>query len=512
MLKKSVLYNKINSNIGDFIRFLVDNKIYDSFSNEFNDRIKPKYTVNQLILRILYCSKKTISQEHKDNVKDIIYFDYHIVKYFKSLTNVIKFSAKYEFLEFLKINESYFGENILSSTTGTTNCFSGHILPEEKSSFKEGYKIISFYIDAESLLKRAYVLRQEGWRQKENVGYYQRMLDSKKISSMRKYLSEEKRVFINNIITTISENDIKLYTDKNRQNEISIGEDGKFKGSRNHTNITPAFIEIQDKCNIIGIVDGQHRTYAYHEGDDSYEQYIAHLRKIQNLLVTGIIFPKNESKENRLKFESNLFLEINANQKKVGQLIQQEIQLQTMPFSSIAIGKSILKILNEHGSLVNLIEMYTYEKGKIKTASIVSFGLKPLIKVDKQKTDTFFRIWENEKKDDLAQKDCQDYALLSDYQRFCATKINEMLSAFKVSLDSTMWQTYNAKSSIGILTVTFINGVLNLIRLLIENNKLESFESYRSRLNSIKEFEFKKYKSSQYRRMGEDLYSKYFVD
>lgn len=512
LLKKSVLYNKINSNIGDFIRFLVDNKIYDSFSNELNDRIKPKYTVNQLILRILYCSKKTISQEHKDNVKDIIYFDYHIVKYFKSLTNVIKFSAKYDFLEFLKINESDFGDNILSSTTGTTNCFSGHILPEEKSSFKEGYKIISFYIDAESLLKRAYVLRQEGWRQKENVGYYQRMLDSKKISSMRKYLSEEKRVFINNIITTISENDIKLYTDKNRQNEISIGEDGKFKGSRNHTNITPAFIEIQDKCNIIGIVDGQHRTYAYHEGDDSYEQYIAHLRKIQNLLVTGIIFPKNESKENRLKFESNLFLEINANQKKVGQLIQQEIQLQTMPFSSIAIGKSILKILNEHGSLVNLIEMYTYEKGKIKTASIVSFGLKPLIKVDKQKTDTFFRIWENEKKDDLAQKDCQDYALLSDYQRFCATKINEMLSAFKVSLDSTMWQTYNAKTSKGILTVTFINGVLNLIRLLIENNKLASFESYRSRLNSIKEFEFKKYKSSQYRRMGEDLYSKYFVD
>lgn len=512
LLKKSVLYNKINYNIGNFVRFLIDNNIYDSFSDEFNNKICPKYTINQLKLRILYCSKKTISQEHKDNVKDIIYFDYHIVKYFKSLTNVIKFSAKYEFLEFLKINESDFGDNILSSTTGTTNCFSGHILPEEKSSFKEGYKIISFYIDAESLLKRAYVLRQEGWRQKENVGYYQRMLDSKKITSMRRYLSEEKRVFINNIITTISENDIKLYTDKNRQNEISIGEDGNFVGSSNHTNITPAFIDIQDKCNIIGIVDGQHRTYAYHEGDDNYEQYIAHLRKIQNLLVTGIIFPKNESKENRLKFESNLFLEINANQKKVGQLIQQEIQLQTMPFSNIAIGKSILKILNEHGSLANLIEMYTYEKGKIKTASIVSFGLKPLIKVDKQKTDTFFRIWENEKKDDLTQKDCQDYALLSDYQKFCATRINEVLSAFRVCLDSTMWQTYNAKTSIGILTVTFINGVLNLIRLLIENNKLASFESYRSRLNSIKEFEFKRYKSSQYRRMGEDIYNQYFVD
>ena len=79
---------------------------------------------------------------------------------------------------------------------------------EEKSSFKEGYKIISFYIDAASLLKRAYVLRQEGWRKKENVGYYQRMLDSKKIVGMRRYLSTEGRVFINNIIAQLIE-----YTD-----------------------------------------------------------------------------------------------------------------------------------------------------------------------------------------------------------------------------------------------------------------------------------------------------------
>lgn len=512
LLKKSVLYNKINSSVSDFIRFLIDSKVYDSFSEEFKNKISQKYTINQLKLRILYCSKKSISQEHKDSVKDVIYFDYHIVKYFNSLTKVIKLSAKYEFLEFLKISENDFGDRILSSTTGTTNCFSGHILPEEKSSFKEGYKIISFYIDAESLLKRAYVLRQEGWRKKENVGYYQRMLDSKKITSMRKYLSEEKRVFINNIITTISEKDIKLFTDSNRRKEIPISDDGIFGESSAHTNITPAYIEIADKCNIIGIVDGQHRTYAYHEGDDNYEPYLSHLRKIQNLLVTGIIFPRSESKEERLKFESNLFLEINANQKKVGQLIQQEIQLQTMPFSSIAIGKGILNILNEHGPLVNLIEMYTYEKGKIKTASIVSFGLKPLIKVDKQKTDSFYRVWENENKDDLIKKDCQDYELLSDYQKFCASKISEVLSAFKACLDSSMWQPYNAKTSMGVLTVTFINGVLNLIRLLIMNEQLADFESYKKRLTSISSFQFKKYKSSQYRRMGEDLYKEYFFD
>ncbi len=510
LLKKSIFYNLINENVGGFIKHIIENNVFESLSVDYKNRISNKYTINQLKLRILYCSKKTISREHKDVVKGVVYFDYHIVKYFKSLSNVIKLSAKHEFLEFLEINDHDFGDNILCSATGTTNCFSGHILPEEKSSFKEGYKIISFYIDAESLLKRSYVLRQEGWRKKENVGYYQRMLDLKRITSMRKYLSEEKRVFINNIITTISESDIKLYTDQEKQHEITIGEDGNFVDGSNHTNITPAYIDIQNRCNIIGIIDGQHRTYAYHEGDDSYELYISHLRKIQNLLVTSIIFPKNESKENRLKFEANLFLEINSNQKKVGQLIQQEIQMQTMPFSSIAIGKCILNLLNEHGPLVNLIETYTYEKGKIKTASIVSFGLKPLIKIDESKTDTFYRIWDNENKRNLLSSESQDYALLDEYKKFCANKISEVLSSFKSCLDPTMWQPYNAKTSTGILTVTFINGVLNLIRLLIVNDKLADFDTYRKHLASIKDFDFKKYKSSQYRRMGEKLYNDYF--
>ena len=131
---------------------------------------------------------------------------------------------------------------------------------KKRSSFKEGYKIISFYIDAESLLKRAYVLRQEGWRKKENVGYYQRMLDAKKIVSMRRYLSSERRVFINNIITTISENDIRMYKDQNRREEIVIDENGNFVGDNKRTNVTPAYVEILNKCNIIGIIDGQHRT------------------------------------------------------------------------------------------------------------------------------------------------------------------------------------------------------------------------------------------------------------
>ncbi|KAB6148991.1 hypothetical protein GA398_05640 [Bacteroides xylanisolvens] len=509
LLKKSIFYDRVNSDKKAFINFMLQEEKLSSFKKYYQDNIKDKYSINQLRVKILYCSKKSISEEHKSVVNDVIYFDYHIVQYFKSLTKVIKRSSKYEFLEFIGIPFNEFGENILGSGHISINKFSGHILPEEKSSFKEGYKIVSFYIDAESLIKRAYVLRQEGWREKENIGYYQRMFEAKKISNMRKYLTENSRVFINNIISTIAENQIKLFDRKG--NPIIINDKGEFEGDNASTNVTPALIEINDECNIIGLIDGQHRTYAYHEGDDIYEPHIAKLRKIQNLLVTGILFPQKESKESRLKFEANLFLEINLNQIKVKPKLQQEIELMITPFSNIAIGKRILKGLNSNGPLSNLIEQYSFEKGKIKTASIVSFGLKPLIKLDDIKSkDSLYSLWENQNKARLKERKSEEYQILNEYISFCITKIRDLLIAFKSELSSDKWETYTPQNPNGMLNVTFINGVLNVLRLLIENNKISDIQNYKEKLKDIDKFDFKKYKSSQYRKMGKDIYARYF--
>ena len=509
LINKRVFYNKVNEDTRAFINFLLSENKLESFREYYEKNIKDKYTINQLKIKILYCSKKDVSAEHKAAVKNVIYFDFHIVQYFKSLTKVIKRSSKYEFLEFIGLSFSEFGENILGSGNTSINKFSGHILPEEKSSFKEGYKIVSFYIDAESLIKRAYVLRQEGWREKENIGYYQRMLVSKKISNMRKYLTEEKRVFINNIISTISEDNIKLLDQTG--NIIQINDNGDFEGNNASTNVTPATIEIDDMCNIIGIIDGQHRTYAYHEGDDPYESIIKRLRKVQNLLVTGIIFPRKESKEHRRKFEANMFLEINLNQTKVSSKLQQEIELLITPFSSVAIGKSILKKLNESGPLNNLIEQYSFEKGKVKTASIVSFGLKPLIKLDDQSgSDSLFSIWTHPNKNNLKAKEVDDYQLLNEYIEFCVKKIRDIFIALKKNIDNEKWNTYSSNTSVGLLTVTFINGILNVLRLLVANNKVGDIQNYTSQLEGVNNFDFKQYKSSQYRRMGQDIYNKFF--
>ena len=503
LIKKNIFYDKINNDKRAFLEFLLSEEKLKSFRKYYDENIKENYIKNELKIQILYCSKNSISEEHKKAADNVIFFDYHIVQYFKGLTKVIKRSSKYEFFEFIDILFKDFGNNIKSSSMDDTNKFSGHILPETKSSFKEGYKIVSFYIDAESLIKRSYVLRQNGWKDMDNVGHYQRMLEP------RKYLSEKKRVFINNIISTIDVNDIKLYDE--HDDLIVLDSKGEFI-DKDSNKVTPAGIEIFDRCNIIGLIDGQHRTYAYHEGDDQYEAQISKMRKVQNLLITGILFPKAEKQKVRLEFEANLFLEINSNQTKVRSRLTQEIELLINPFSVIAIGKRILIGLNKSGPLVNLIEQYFYEKGKIKTASIVSFGLRPLIKIDDVKSkDSIFVLWDNIDKQKLKLKDNEETELLDAYVDFSIEKIRDLLIALKINLSSEQWKTYSPSTPKGILGVTFINGALNVIRLLIENNKIASTEIYTQKLRNIEEFDFKKYKSSQYRKLGQAIYEKFFL-
>lgn len=499
-------YNKIVEDKRSFINFLNTEPKLSSFKKYYDDNISSKYTLNHLKVEIIYCSRFNVSQEHRDLTNGVVFFDYHLVQYFKSLTKVIKKSAKYEFCDFLKLPFEQFGENILGSTDATSNKYHGHILPEEKSKFKDGYKIVSFYIDANSLMRRSYVLRQEGWRDRDGIGYYQRMFEPKKISNMRKYLSDKERVFVNNIIATISESKIKLFDETG---VLEFDDDGQFVNA-SKIKVTPTRIQIEDECNIIGLIDGQHRTYAYHEGDDAYEPKIKALRDVQNLLVTGIIFPNKENDATRRKFEANLFLEINSNQSNVRTQLKQEIELMITPFSTTAISKRILQKLNENGSFEDLIEQYSFDKGKLKTSSIVSFGLKPLIKLDEKSPDSLFTSWSEVNKLNLKIKDSEDFTLVDEYVKYCVETMRELFIAVKNRLNNDQWHLYSHKTQNGLLNVTFFNGLLNVLRLLIENNKLNNNQEYFKQLEDLKNFPFRTYKSSQYRKMGEDIYKKFF--
>lgn len=503
LLKKKIIYDKINESHREFIKFLYDHPKFTIFKEILDEHILNNYTINQIQIRIFYASKQTVSEDHKSVIEGVCFFDYPIVKYFESIARVIKKSTKYEFLDFLEIPFSVIGENIKSSSTGTINDFSGHILPEEHSSFKDGYKLVSFYIDAKSLIKRAFVLRKDGWRNMDNIGLYQRMFVSSKIRSMRKYLNNEGRVFINNIIVTLPVDKILLKDEDG--NQIEFDESGNFE-NKEDTKVTPATIQIKDEPNLIGIIDGQHRTYAYHEGNDVYEESISKLREIQNLLVTGIIYPKDEHEEKRLKFEAKLFLEINSNQSGASSQLKQEIEFMMNPFSSIAISKYILNKMNSSGPLATMFEEYWFERLKIKTASIISFGLKPLVKLEG--VDSLFHSWSNTEKEKLKSDDSA-YELLQEYKNYCTDKVRDLFRALREKSTKERWKMDRTDPN-AMLNVTSINGVLICLRLLIENGKNIEIDSFRTGFDKLGHFNFKGYKSSQYRKMGEDIYAKCF--
>ena len=516
LLKKSIVYDKINRDTTAFLRYMIETFPKESFKLYYEQKIYPNYSeLDQLQVRIIYCSRYNISDITRNLIKGISYFDYSILQYFNLLTRAIKRSAIYEFLDFLGIKYRDYACNIIKSST-SSNMFKGYVLPETQSSYDSGYKIISFYVDAESLLRRAYVLRQESWRDEGTTRLYQRMLDNSKIINMRKYLQEEGRVFINNIIATISSEDITLkkegYDESRKEmmtSLINVDHDGMF-GDKNPCQVENILVEINDKYNIIGIIDGQHRLFAYHEGTDVYEDKIKRLRKQQNLLITCILYPHKESPFERNRFEAKLFLEINKNQKKIQSALQQEIELIVSPFSTTAIGKDILKKINENGPLEGKLMQSTYDKHKISTASIVSYGLKPLIKLDETAMDSLFRIWDNPEKLQLKDKKCDNDHLRALYIQFCVEKIRDIMRAFKDHLTpNRLWESYSYGNKNGVLGVVLINGILNVLRILVSENKIVSSEVYASNLKGIENFKFRSYTSSQYRRMGKDIYDQY---
>lgn len=509
LLKKKVVYDNINESHREFVEFALNEPKLASFKEYYDNELKDKYKMGQLRIRILYCSIKSVDSQLKENLranKSVFFYDYDHVHYFKLLATNIKRSARYELFHFLDIQASEIGNSI--SDIPVSNTFKGNILPVEKSSFKDGYNIISFYIDAASLIRRAYVLRQESWREDDAGGFYQRMVIGKKISSMRKYLASEGRVFINNIIATLSNDSAQLLDSEGRTMRVS--DKGFFDGNESRDQVMPARVQIDDLPNIIGIIDGQHRVYAYHEGTDVYEEKIAKLRVQQHLLVTAVLFPRTVSVAARRQFEATLFREINNNQTNISSQLKQDIDVMISPFSSTSICKGIISKLNESGPLSDIISVHSYDKGKLKTASIVSYGLIPLVKYDDStESDSLYRLWPNPDKKKL-NKDCEEYNLRKLYVDFCVEKIRDILIALKRIVPKDLWCVYDPKKKQGALSVTFINGFLNVLRCQIKDTgMLLSQDDYYQKLNNIQLDKLKEYTSSQYNKMGRMIYELY---
>ena len=376
--------------------------------------------------------------------------------------------------------------------------YNGFLLPDGNSSYPSDYKIVSFYADPERLMDRCYVLRRDGWRDESHL--YQRILIQEKIKQMRKYLTEEKRVFINNVIVTLPS--------ETTLNEIEST--GRNIPRNDLGRVRPVEIQIPDGFDMIGLVDGQHRVFCYHEGSDRAEAEIKILRKRQNLMITGIVYPVNVSVQDKRSFEARLFLEINDNQARARSSLKQDIELIIRPYSGIAIAKRVVQELGKRGPYKGMLQnSYFDSPNKIKTSSIVSYGLRPLVKLDG--IDSLFSAWNNPRKNELKDAKGNDRLdLLEEYISFCTLKINEFFIEAKLAFQNGDWD-IDAKPRSPLLSPTAINGLIVCLRRIIENKHALTMDAHKSSLVGLDKIEFSSFKSSQWQRLGGEIYTKHFA-
>lgn len=490
LLKKKVLYDKILADIDGFIALC--RKIYPNFNNT----LAPIFSASSCQIKILYVTKSEPSEELIVNCPNIHFIYGASAKYFQALVKTIERSARIEFLKFIGLEYSQVGKAVLQ-TSHESITYQGFLLPEGNSSYPAGYKIVSFYADPERLITKGYVLRRDGWRDESHL--YQRILIAKKIKQMRHYLVEEARVFVNNVIVTLPPETILNEPNITGKN-ITPSELGKVR---------PVSIQIPAGFNTIGIVDGQHRVFCYHEGSDKAEVEISKLRQQQNLMVTGIIYPPNTSDIKRRSFEAKLFLEINDNQARARSSLKQDIEVIIRPYSGIAIAKRIVQELGRRGPLKGMLQTSYFDSpNKIKTSSIVSYGLRPLVKLDGG--DSLFFAWENAEKSQLKEvNSINRTSLLEEYIDYCTRKINELIVEVKLASGDLNWDIDESPRN-ELLSPTAINGLFVCLRRIISSEQTLTSEAHKRKLKNINELKFSSFKSSQWQRLGTKLFDDHY--
>jgi dgqhr domain protein len=462
-------------------------EFFEWIQTEFQDIPFPNYEENQYIIKYLYFSQYELGfgSDESNLFPSITFVEPKYLEYFNKMAQCIHKSIKYELYRFLNITNDNIGDN---STESLHRCISATIIsPNETTGLSNGVRIVSFMMSAETLIKNSYVLRKDNWE--ASVMLYQRLIQKEKIKGIRKFLVDKEETFYNNIIVALPKD---VYFLNNEQKPLSINDVGKY----NVCNMM-----IPDKMNSICIIDGQHRVYAHYEGedDDPDEQKIGNLRKKLHLLVTGLVFPEGMSDIQKLKIESEIFLDINANAKPVSPDVLLHIMGVKEPLSDIGLARAVIERLNKEELFLHKFELSTLETRKIKIASIIKFALKYLVTVQPNERKSLYSFWPGNKEallklDDMAYNDYLDY---------CAKKIREYFSAVKYCFQQD-WDDPNSK----LLSVISINGFIIAYNRFIDKGRIEDFEFFKGKIKNLKTVFSKDsfpYTSSQYKKFSTDI-------
>lgn len=485
---KNEAFGEIKQNLSDFITEL--KKAFPEQQDVFE-----KYSVERINVFGLYIPlyMPDLTKNDRELFKNLIFVTPQTLSYFQWIVQAIKFSARTEIFRFLDLKNSDIGT--FSSGTDSTNIKVPIIYPQTFSGINNKVHVVSFMMSAEDLMNTSYVLRKDNWE--ESIWLYQRLIDKRRIKKVRDFLDKKGETFYNNIIVALPDNVCFLDHAGHPKNADEIG-----------ALESNCQLVLPKEMNSICVIDGQHRIFSYYESGTQSEQEkrISILRSQLHLLVTGLIFPPNMSKADRVRIQSEIFLDINSNAKPVPPSVLLRIKRIKDPTAAESIAQSVIEKLNKDGIFKKKFQLSSLDKAPIKTASIVRFALRYLVTLHPSEgKKSLFDYWDGDKK---AVNDLNEDAL-NEYTDYCAHVIRQYFGAIQKHFKK-QWDDPNSK----LLSVISINGFIIALARQLPINGVKNFEFYDTLFDGWK-CDFSKdgflYTSSQYRKFSSEILEQVFM-
>lgn len=475
---KNESFAEIRNNKAAFLNWL---------SNTFPEKatMVKQYRPERYFLYYIYISQTEleITEDEKNRYSNLLFWDPETLSYFNRMAQCIQYSARYEIFRYLGLKNDEIGFS--GSEGGKTTIKAPIIYLQEATGLRNGVRVVSFMMSAEKLLRTSYVLRKDSWE--ESMFLYQRLIEKDKVKSIRAFLAQKGEAFYNNIIVALPDN---VTFEDDAGTPILVENIGDFQHCK---------LVLPDEMNSICIIDGQHRIFAHYEAPatEKYELQIAPLRRQLHLLVTGLIFPTEMKEPERKQIQSQIFLDINDNTKKVAPNVLTHIEMVKDPFSDIGLARRVIERLNKKRVFLNRFELSALDESKIKVASIIKFALRYLVTVTPAEGKTSLYAYWQGNKEAFQQK---DEASLNDYIEFCANSIDLYFSAIRDAFKSS-WNDPASK----MLSVISINGFIIAFNRQLNKYGVSDYPFYSSCLRKLS-IDFSKngfpYTSSQYRKFS----------
>lgn len=415
------------------------------------------FQANRFRIFYLYCSKTEMDLDEDDLalLAPMRIVTTRALSYFDRLAKTIRRSAKTDLWRFLELRSSDIGAS--NSTADAKTIDTTIISPDDSTGFSNGVRLVSFMISADVLLRNSYVLRKDNWGYSADL--YQRLVDPNRIKKIRGYVASDGSAFLNNIILGLPPN-VTFQTSDRTQVDLDAVQD--YSAYR---------MTIPDEFNSLCIIDGQHRVFAHYEGSDDLEPKIASIRGKVHLLATGVIFPSDMTELDRLRLQSEIFLDINSNTKPVPADVLLAIQALREPYADVAVARRVLEMLNKRPVFRGMFQLSQMDQAPIKIASIVKFALRYLVDIN---SDTgLFAEWSKEDRSREALRTKGNQKLLTEYVNYCASTLDLYFRALKAHRGSE-WQDPESK----ITSTTVINGLIIALRRSLPVLGVLSFERY----------------------------------